>query len=111
MIQLNDDDLREKCVGHSGIAVTHIPTGCVASAGLSASRATNRSTAMMRLVAQVVKHQRNEPCDERVKRKLSHFAAEAGMRSDWHGPGVTATVEGDHLDNAMGDSGIAGEYQ
>ena len=47
-----------------------------------------------------------------LKDKFIKFAKEYHLRDDWHEPDeleVDAYVEGNHLDNAMGDTGYCGE--
>ena len=43
-----------------------------------------------------------------TQKLVADFANQSGVRKDWHEPdeqGVTAVVEGYHLDNAMGNTG------
>ena len=39
----------------------------------------------------------------KTSEKLARFAKDAGVEPNWHEPGVTATIFGRTLDNAMGD--------
>jgi len=50
---------------------------------------------------------------EQLSRKLQAFQTATNIRDDWHEPDnqqVTAVVTGNHLDNAMGDTGRCGEF-